>query len=248
MPVVVLLKSESEGPDKFVEALEEKNFDVRSITCLDFQFISLDELKIKLDDADQYEGIIFTSPRAVHAVHKAIGEKSEDLTSWKQKNNFAVGDSTSELAKSLLNVDTTGQQSGNAKNLASFVIESVKEKSTKPFLFPSGNLRQETLEKSLNESGIEVESLEVYETIPHASLDESIENLKTEKVDFLVYFSPSGVKFSLPILKKHQIDLSKLKIIAIGPSTKKSLDENDLQCYRTCSKPSPESLIETLSN
>lgn len=249
MPVVVLFKSESDQPDKFVKVLEEKNFDVRSIHCLSFQFTNQEKLREKLRRFDDYEGIIFTSQRSVQAVQKATEENSENILSgWMEKRNYSVGESTSEFAQSLLNLGTDGKESGNAQNLASLMIRNHNGIASKPFLFPSGNLKQDILEMSLKRHAINVESLEVYQTIQHPNLDESIEDLKTTKIDFIVYFSPSGIKFSLPILKKYQIELSVIKMIAIGPSTKKVLDENDLQCFRMCTKPSPESLLEALSS
>lgn len=246
MPVVVLFKSEADGRDKFAKLLEENDFDVRTITCIDFQFKDSELLLEKLRNADRYEGIIFTSQRAVQAVHKAVAQH-EALTGWIGKSNYSVGESTSELARNLVYLETKGQQTGNAKELATFIISIHRDKATKPFLFPSGNLKQDILETDLKAEAINVECVETYETVQHPKLDESIESLKTAKIDFLVYFSPSGVKFTMPILIKHEINLDDLKIVALGPSTKKSLEENDLRCHRVCKNPSPESLLEALT-
>lgn len=245
MPVVVLFKSESDGPDKFAKLLEDNNFDVRAIACLDFQFKNSKLLSEKLSSAEDYAGLIFTSQRAVRAVDKAV-ERRAVLADWAGKTNYSVGESTSELARSLLELETQGQLSGNANELAGFIISKHKEES-KPLLFPSGNLKQDVLEKSLKDQAIEVESVEAYETVQHPTLDESIEVLKSVEIDFLVFFSPSGIKFSLPILKKHEIDLRDLKIIALGPSTRKSLEESGLECHRMCSSPTPGDLLAALT-
>ena len=245
---VVLFKSESDGPDKFVKLLEEQNFEVQTIFCLSFQYKNLQQLAEKLKQPDDYAGIIFTSQRAVQAVHEAAKSQPEVLLEWKSKKNFSVGESTSELAKSQLDLETKGKETGNAQNLAAFIITEVGEENSKKFLFPSGNLKQDILEKSLKEKEIEVECLEAYETIQHPDLDGSVERLKNEKIDFIVYFSPSGVKFSLSVLSKHEILLENIKIIAIGPSTMKALEENDLKSFRTCAKPTPESLVEALTS
>jgi uroporphyrinogen-III synthase len=247
MPVVVLFKSESEGPDKFVQLLQQNDFNVHSINCLSFQFKSLEKLQEKIGKADDFEGMIFTSLRSVQAVHKAVESEPELLERWQQKSNFSVGESTSESSKNLLKLETKGQSTGNAQVLASFIVDSYSEKPTKPFLFPSGNLKQETLEESLKENSIEVENVEIYETVQHPELEKSIKRLKGTKVEFFVFFSPSGIKFSLPIVEKLQVNLAEIKLIAIGPSTKKSLEDNKLECHRMCTKPSPESLLEALN-
>ena len=249
MPGVVLFKSESDGPDKFVKVLEDNNFAAPiSINCLDFRFKNLDLLKERLKTPDEYEGIIFTSPRAVHGVAEIVKDESEITNSWNVKSNFCVGESTSELSQRLLKLSPLGKESGNAQNLATFIISRYEAKApTKSFLFPSGNLKQDILEKSLKDRNLELEALEIYETCQHPTLDKSIEDLNLNKVDFFVFFSPSGIKFSHPLLVKHQIDLENIKLIAIGPSTKKAIEELGLKCHQTCTKPSPESLIEALS-
>lgn len=247
MSSVVLFKSESEGQDKFLKVLENTEFHGRSINCLSFQFKNISELIEKLKKDGDYEGIIFTSPRAVKAVEQVLESNSEVLQSWKMKTNFSVGEATSSQSDDLLGIPTKGKESGNAQKLSEIIIEEFKNKSPpKKFLCPSGNLRLGILERNLNESGMFIEYVEVYETIPHPSLEASIENLKSEKFDFFAFFSPSGIDFSLPFFNQHEIDLNLIKIIAIGPSTSKSLKENGLKCFAECSKPTPESLLDTL--
>lgn len=246
MPVVVLFKSESDGPDKFVQLLDENDFDVRSINCLSFDFKNLDLLNHKIALSDDYEGIIFTSQRAVQAVQKSTEGNPEKLNQWQQKTNYSVGESTSESAQILLNLETNGKETGNAQALSSLIVSQYRGKHPKPFLFPSGNLKQDILEKSLRENSIEVQVVETYETVQHSELEQSIVDLMAVKIEFVVFFSPSGIKFSLPILKKHEKNLKDVQIVAIGPSTRKSLEDNELQCYRMCTKPTPESLLEAL--
>ena len=247
MPVVILFKSESEGPDKFVQHLQQNNFEARFVNCLSFKFKNLEKLCDDKEKADDYQGLIFTSLRSIQAVQKAVESDPQRLSRWQGKSNYSVGESTSEAAKNILGLDSAGSGTGNAQALATLVVEKHSNQQTKPFLFPSGNLKQETLEKSLNENSIEVQNVEVYETVVHSELESSIKELKTAKIDFLVFFSPSGVKFSLPFLLKHEVKLDGIKIIAIGPSTKKYLEENDLKCSQMCSKPTPESLLEVLN-
>lgn len=247
MPLVVLFKSESVGPDKFIKALDEKNFHCLLIFCLDFQFKNLDLLRMKLENHQDYEGLLLTSPRSLSAIEKAAKDHNEILKNWKNKSNYCVGETTSHLAQSM-GLQSKGKQAGNAFSLSKILIEDLKENmNLKRFLFPSGNLKQDLLEKSLEEGKIKVENIEVYETIQHEKLEDSIEELKVLKVDYIIYFSPSGVNFSLPLLRKRGINVQDIKIIAIGPSTKKSLEDNGLHCYRMCPKPSPESLLEALS-
>ena len=47
----------------------------------------------------------------------------------------------------------------------------------KPFLFPCGNLRKETLPQKLHEANIALHSLICYETLPHPRLSASINSM-----------------------------------------------------------------------
>jgi len=250
MALVVLFKSESDGPDKYVELLEANNFEVKPISCLSFQFKNIDLLLEKLRSPDDYGGLIFTSPRAVFGVQKAVELHPYILCPWVEKENYSVGERTFELSQKLLNLQTKGKESGNAEQLSSLIISDKRDKipASKPFLFPSGNLKQDTLEKSLKKSSINVTSVELYETVEDPKMEKSIRELKALHVDFMVYFSPSGIKFTLPLLRKHDINLTSIKIIAIGPSSKKALEEKGLECFHSCKEPTPQSLLETLYN
>lgn len=175
MPVVVLFKSESDGPDKFVQLLEESDYEVRSINCLNFQFKNLESLCEEIQKVDAYEGMIFTSQRAIQAVSKATESDPKQLVRLQEKKNYSVGESTSESAKNLLRIDTKGNESGNAQALASLIVANHQSKKPKPFLFPSGNLKQDILEKLLKENSIEVQCVEAYETVQHSDWEKSID-------------------------------------------------------------------------
>lgn len=247
MSTVVLLKSESvDGPDKYVELLLSHNFKVSSITSLEFSSKNLDELKTMLHNPSIYAGMILTSPRAIISVEKAIaGDKV--LPEWHILDNYIVGESSQSLAKSLLNLGTKGENSGNASNLADFILKDRQNKpKEKPFLFPCGNLKQNILQSKLSDFEIKVECIEVYETVPNPELAAILESTLKQKVDILIYFSPSGVKFTIDILRKNVSHLNDTKFVAIGPSTRKALEDHNIPVYRTCSKPSPESLLIAL--
>lgn len=250
MQKVVLIKSESEGPDRFVEELQKHNFDVQSITSIDFCFKNLQELSDKLKKFDDYEGIVFTSPRAIIATNKSVEMADKRIfEKWTDKKfNYTVGESTGKLANNLFNLNTKGQESGNALNLSAIITKDfIASDASRPLLFPCGNLRQDILGKNLMRNSIELDAVEVYDTIPHPNLENSVQKLKDDIINFIVFFSPSSIKFSFPFMTKHQLNLAKIKLIAIGPSTKRCLEENNLTCYGMCEKPSPESLLNVLT-
>lgn len=246
MATVVLFKAEPiDKSDNYVDLLE-KHFKVIAIPTLDFVYKNLKELKEKLENPKDYSGMIFTSPRSINAVVKSL-EDEKLPAEWSLLKNYSVGESSHNLAQSLLHLKTQGKEAGNAKDLANKIAKDYEEiVKDYPFLFPSGNLKQDILEKSLSVHKIQVTPIEIYETIAHLSLETSVNKLKNLNIDFIVYFSPSGLKFTHPILEECQFDFKSLKLIALGPSSKKAIEEQNLICYRMCEKPTPESLLETL--
>lgn len=88
----------------------------------------------------------------------------------------------------------------------------------------------------------------VYRTKKHGDLDKELEqSLKNSTVDrtVMVFFSPSGVEFSSEVVK-HLSDHSKLKFVALGPSSEKALRRLNLEVNGVCQKPNPYSLLQVI--
>uniref|UniRef100_A0A2M4AX44 Uroporphyrinogen-III synthase n=1 Tax=Anopheles triannulatus TaxID=58253 RepID=A0A2M4AX44_9DIPT len=253
--VVVILKSESENTDNYGALLEKHGYEPVFIPTLEFSFQRLDVLRDRLLSPYKYSGLIFTSPRSITAVRDALqGQKLKD--DWKTLENYCVGETSRDLIQRTLDLDTKGQHSGNASNLADFIKTDLYNKTvTLPFLFPCGNLKQDVLQNKLSEYGYSLDSVEVYETVPHRDLESNLLALfrsETEeprgdrRIDSLLFFSPSGINYCAHVFEKHRISLAGKKIIAIGPSTKKAIENKGIQVHRTAEKPSPDYVIGAL--
>lgn len=247
MKRVVILKSESESSDSYATLLRENNFDPIFVPTLGFGFKNLEKLKSRLDEPDNYAGIIFTSPRSVEACEQAIKGTNFDKK-WKELHNYCVGDVTHNMIHVALEMNARGKQTGNANNLADYIFESLEgHRLQSPFLFPCGNLKQDTLQLKLLDYGYFMDPIEVYETAAHPDLEMNLRKaLIDDKAEYLAFFSPSGVNFVNAILKKLEIRMSDYKLIAIGPSTRKSLESNELKVFKTAEKPSVEYLVKAL--
>lgn len=244
---VVILKSESESSDTYAELLKENNFEAIFVPTLEFGFKNLDTLRAKLEEPENFSGIIFTSPRSVEACEQAVKQTHFDKK-WKELYNYCVGDVTHNIIHTALDMNARGKGTGNANNLAEYIFDSLDgERLTLPFLFPCGNLRQDTLQLKLLEYGYFLEAIEVYETVAHQQLEENLRKaLIDDHAEYLAFFSPSGVNHAKAALQKLDIDLAKYKLIAIGPSTRKCLESNELPVYKTAEKPSVEYLVKAL--
>lgn len=244
---VVILKSESESSDTYAALLKENNIEAIFVPTLEFGYKNLDVLRAKLEQPENFSGIIFTSPRSVDAVEEAVKPTHFDKK-WKELYNYCVGEVTHNAIHAALDMNARGKGTGNANNLAEYIFESLDgERLTLPFLFPCGNLRQDALQLKLLEFGYFLEAIEVYETVAHQQLEENLRRaLIDDHAEYLAFFSPSGVTHTKAVLQKLDIDLANYKLIAIGPSTRKCLESNDLPVYKTAEKPSVEYLVKAL--
>lgn len=248
MSQVVIFKSESEYGDDYKIALEKRGYKVKFIPVLDFGFKNLEQLGQCLLKPDDYMGIIFTSPRSVSAAKAASGAGGIS-PEWKSKKNFCVGESTHRMILEDLDIDSDGKLTGNASSLSTLILETVKERGddAKPFLFPCGNLKTDTLPTRLIDNGLKLEAIEVYETVAHVDLGENLDLVINDPtVEYLVFFSPSGFNFCCDILTAKKYDLSKVKLIAIGPSTRKAIEAREFVVHKTAEKPNAEYLALAL--
>uniref|UniRef100_T1H6K5 Uroporphyrinogen-III synthase n=1 Tax=Megaselia scalaris TaxID=36166 RepID=T1H6K5_MEGSC len=243
---VILLKSETESSDVYGRLLEANNFKAIFVPTLGFGFKKLDELKKKLEHPEKYAGIIFTSPRSVDAVRGALGEDPNA----RMLCNYSVGEVTHNLVMSTLNqLFTKGKETGNANNLSEFIKDGFDGNKSLPFLFPCGNLRTDTLITKLSECGFQLDAFEVYETICHPDLGENLKKaLEEENVEFMAFFSPSGVNCTYEYFQKNNLSFNGKKLIAIGPSTRKCIEGKGLEVYSVAEKPTVDYLIKVLIN
>lgn len=249
MKRVVLLKSESESVDSYTTLLQENNFQPLFVPTLEFRFKFLDKLREKLLAPDSYSGIIFTSPRSVEACEEAMNEVGLKLPEkWSKLHNYCVGEVTHNLIHVALDLNARGKHTGNANNLAEFIFENLEgERLQNPFVFPCGNLRQDTLQLKLMDYGYFLDPIEVYETVAHSDLESNLKRaLIDDKAEYLAFFSPSGVNYTAATLSKLDVDIANYKLIAIGPSTRKCLETNGFKVYKTAEKPSVEYLVKAL--
>lgn len=129
MPVndkfVLLLKApkKEDEPDKYEQLLIDNGYTVKVIKTIGFEYINLELFYEKLINPNLYSGLIFTSPRCVQSVDVALNGAVLDDT-WRDKDNYVVGESTYESAFKILNLDCKGKESGNAENLSVEIIKS----------------------------------------------------------------------------------------------------------------------------
>uniref|UniRef100_A0A4W3HHU7 Uroporphyrinogen-III synthase n=1 Tax=Callorhinchus milii TaxID=7868 RepID=A0A4W3HHU7_CALMI len=227
---VLLLKDPKDresGPDPYIQEFASLGLQATLIPTLSFEFISLTDLSQKLFHPEAYAGLIFTSPRAVDAVKLCLDEKDFRAAwnnslkgQWSIKSIYVVGKSTSSLVNEI-GLATQGEDSGNAEKLAEYICNKTSSDSL-PLLFPCGSLKRETLPKCLKEKGVPLEGITVYRTTEHPLIQQALSNYFSKQgiPESITFFSPSGIKFCLNVIKQLSGELlDQIKFAAIGPTT-----------------------------
>ncbi|KAF7279383.1 hypothetical protein GWI33_007325 [Rhynchophorus ferrugineus] len=248
---VLLFKSRNldNSEDGYEKILTENNFSVEIINPLGFEFKNLDVLKKKLETNDDYSGLIFTSPRCAEAVILA-SENDNFMDRWNDKNNFVVGEATYKIVLEKLGLTCNGKDTGNALNLSLLIIQN-KSLYNKPFLFPCGNLKSDTLHSELSKEGLGVDDIEVYDVTSNPNIEKEIAeatNNFASMPEFVVFFSPSGFSNTIDIIKKASDRTEKLKFIAIGPTTERAILEQNFTVHGVAKQPKPNDILKVILN
>lgn len=200
------------------QELLNANFELTEV-----DFITTKNTSFELEKIN--ENLIFTSQNAVHSLFE-----HPNWEHLKTKNVFCVGLKTKILlSESGFNVVA---YTGYASDLAEIITLIYSGES---FTFFSGNLRRETLPKSLKDSRVKFNEIEVYETTL------TPQKMKTP-VDVILFFSPSGVE---SYLKENTI--KKETCFCIGETTAEALAKVT-QNVIIADQPSVEDVIEECIN
>ncbi|UJR34123.1 hypothetical protein I4U23_021530 [Adineta vaga] len=259
MPVktILLFRSKTDdtsNEDVYEKLLTDRGYIVKTISPIQFHFINQDLLstKLKLDD---YYALIFTSKRAVEAVQRVLTD--DDRKRWQRI--YVEGPATGALGKELFSstIDILGMETGGGESLAEFIIQDVQNKEENVrLLFPCAQARLDILPNRLsNATGIHLDEIMVYETIPSESLDQDLkEYLANYGIpDVLGFFSPSGFDSVYKSCQRIGFDLADNKsiLISLGKTTsaaiRKCLESTSFD-ERSCSKPTAEEFLRIVEN
>lgn len=177
-------------------------------------------LSCYIDKLNSYDHIILTSVNGVNVFFDYLIEKNYDVRNIKAK--FSVVGSATK--KALLNrglVPFIMAREFHGEGLFN-VIKPHLLKNEK-VLIPSSSSSRQYLYEEITKLGLEVDKIDTYDTLPG-----DVRNPKAfEEVDLVLYTSPSTVNNMIDMVGADNI---KNKInVAIGPQTKKALDEHGIE-------------------
>jgi uroporphyrinogen-III synthase len=166
----------------------------------------------------KYDGIIFTSVHGADAfIGRVQGRYPQAFSLLARKKLYAVGSKTAGvLAKSGL-VSSYPQNIFDAEHLMEML--GSENPAGKHFLFPSGNLRLDTVERTLDAMHAVVDAVEVYRTEkPGPEIAGRLNKLiDTRSITVVTFFSPSSVDNFFEIVDREKV--CDIPVAVIGRTT-----------------------------
>lgn len=203
------------------------------------------KLKNELHNLQKYHYIIFTSVNAVEIFFKNLFKENLDSRSLTGIKIYAIGEKT---AQSILNfgikVDKVPSKFVSEEIIKMFSSSEIKDKN---ILIPRAQMARDILIKELTKMGGKVKVLPIYKTVKENTNVKNVkELLKEKKIDYCTFTSSSTVENTIKLLGKDYLLLNHTKVIAIGPITAKTLQQNKIKIHKIASKHTVAGIIEVL--
>ena len=261
---VIFLKNKTVPIDKYEVASQKHNFDeIKFIPLIKHTNRPTELLQLFTDHIylNNLKHIIITSQRTVECLYLEVlpnlNESQRNILF--NKVVYTVGPATSDFLKRCGFKNVLGENTGNGNNLADMIMDQIQPPNnhgnetdnTDEFLFLVGLIRTDIIKNKLTSKGYKIKEVIAYET---TVLDNNLIKLKKElKINinnWIVIFSPQGIKEIIPYLKEAALldDSLNIKIASIGPTTEAFLLKHNIKPHVTSPKPTPESLLNFISS
>jgi uroporphyrinogen-III synthase len=240
--IIAITKSEGSISKKFIDKIEKNSS--RLIVVKTSNIVRSDSkvfIQIFRLIANWSSGyIIFLSSNAVDVFFEfaetlnVISDIVHDLNS--KFNVVAIGPSTRTSLKKHRILVNSIPHDHSSLGIIDFFSQLKNSKYESKIIIPRSKKADKFLKEKLVKLGFVVNEFYIYNVTP-AKVDpvwiEFIDLLKKEKIDSLIFTSPSNVRYFINIIKKHSSDLlplvCKIKVIvSIGPLTSKELTKYNI--------------------
>lgn len=217
-----------------------------SIPLIDFKEAEPSEAELaRLKGASGYDWFVFTSKNGVDYFFRLL--KKYGIPFPEGKKAAVVGKKTKEAAEKhgweriFVPSAFTGEQ------MAKELPEAVKKDER--VLICKGNLAGDVIFRALSRRGFRADEIVVYETFfPEESGKMLVEKVKSEKLDILLFTSPSTVEHFMSAVRRAGLEerVKDAVVAAIGPVTKKKAEEYGLDVKVCPSVHSTDDLVKEL--
>ncbi|MDY6913525.1 MAG: uroporphyrinogen-III C-methyltransferase [Planctomycetota bacterium] len=207
---------------------------------------SFESVDAAMSRLSEFDWLVLTSPNGASALTRRLAESGMDARALGGVRLAAIGPATAEvLREKFIEPDLLPE---------TFTTDALAEALTargvqgKRLLLVRADIASEALAENLRVAGAEVEETSIYRTgRPAALADEAIEALRTGRADWITFTSSSTVENFLA-LAPSDVDLSGVKLAAIGPVTAGTLRSHGLDPAVVAWPHTIDALVEAIAS
>jgi len=220
----ILISRSPEQNKEFQDELERKGVIVEALPMI--QFESIEDLSIihsYLDRLEEFDWIVFTSAATVDFFFKIAEAKGVKFYFYPKLKIATVGEKTK------LKLEQLGYRTNfvpiqyTAEVLAENMDENLEGKN---ILVPQSNLASQEYLTVFKKRKANPTPVTIYTTKPIQYSKVKLESVLEKKLDYLTFTSGSTFDSFMNNISDHGIRLGKEKIVCIGPSTAKVVEES----------------------
>lgn len=237
---IVITRTRS-GNDELTRLLRHAGAELLHVPLIRIEYPAIEEpFPLTAADLARFNWLAFTSGHGVDGLWRRLRSWGRDARACGHLRLAAIGPATSEaLRRRGLEPDIVPSVYNGAA-LAEAMLGAADAPSMR-VLHPRGNLARTELESILREDGVEVESVEVYRTLPTIPPKWAYDEL-ARGVDAVLFGSPSAVRqFRLAGL-----DAGDAVMGCLGPTTAQALRAAGLRADVVPVQSDARSLVEAL--
>ena len=207
---------------------------------------SYEPLDQAIQNLNQYDWILFTSSNGVAAFHERLKGHNKDIPALSQARIASVGPMTARKLEALnIPIEIVAQE-----HRAEGLIEALREKvKGKKILIPRAVEGREILVSGLKELGATVDDVATYQTrIPEGSQETLQKLFQKQKPDWVIFTSSSIARNFIKALGQKNLTsvLKGVFMAAIGPITKRTLEECGLKPHLVPPQSTLENLVQEI--
>jgi uroporphyrinogen-III synthase len=215
---ILITQPQPEGKSPYVTLEKRHKVKIHFRPFMHLKEITAMEFKEQRISILNHDAVIFTSTKAMDHYFGMIEKLRLRVPDFQKY--FCVSEAIANYLQNFITFRKrkifTGEQT-----LASLIPIMQKHKDSK-FIFPCSDLLKNTINISLEESGLDYTKAQMYKV---ACSD--LSNLSDVKYDILVFFSPTGIKSLLENFPRFEQKETRLAVF--GPTTIKSVEDNGLR-------------------
>ncbi len=201
-------------------------------------------LRQKLQSLDEYDWIVFSSPRAVAAVTRLVEQRIDG------PRVAAAGTKTAQALEAAgWEVDLIPVKGAGGQALVD-AFEMNRFGSGARVLFPASSIARGAISAGLTRLGAQVDLIEAYETV-RAELDRSacLAQFRAGQVDAITFTSPSSVDGLMRCLGRDAFMeiVNAVSVIVIGRTTGQALRDAGVTRFCTAATCTLDGLVEAVS-